>query len=438
MLSTARRFAAQMLPNGVSPSVVEEVYSTLNNPASRSSSEALEQIAHHARTHVPFYQNVKGEGFESLPVVTKPMMVADRSQFFDERVSADNLASRYSSGTSGVLYDSYFDADRISHHRAEMVAAFRFLGADPFAPTLHGTTWFDVSATSKLVYFLQGKRMYSGEHDERSIRGIARWLKRRRGTIVVALCSYLDALFEGFRRYDIEFAEGVIGAVLGIGEPATSSLNELIRTQAGVDLAMRYSNTENGIFGISDGALTRYRLNTATFHFEILDLDSDRPAPPGGIGRIVVTDLFNRASPYIRYDTGDVGRFGVDDAGATIPGILQELGGRNRDFCIGGSAEAPQRILHMEMMERADQVQEIRQFQLRQNDIGTFTWVLNAPRSATLEYRLRSILDDCVGDIVRCDFIYDSQQLVVGSGKRQSFVNEIPNPERLFRPRSLN
>lgn len=92
----------------------------------------------------------------------------------------------------------------------------------------------------------------------------------------------------------------------------------------------------------------------------------------------------------------------------------------------------------MGMMELADQLQEIRQFQLRQNDIGKFTWVLNAPRSAALELRLRSILDDCVGDIMRCDFTYDSQQLVVGSGKRQSFVNEIPDPESLFRSRSLN
>lgn len=437
MLSTARRFAAQMLPNGVARSTVEEVYAALRSPASHSPPAALERIAQHARTHVPFYQDLAGEGFESLPVVTKPMMLADRSLFTDERVDRAKLVRRYSSGTSGVNYDSYFDTDRIAHHRAEMVAAFRFLGADPFATTLHGTTWFDVSARSKLMHLMQGKRTYAGEHDERSIRSIARWLRRRRGTIVVALCSYLDSLFEGFRRYEIEFAEGTIDAVLGIGEPATNSLNELIRSQAGVDLSMRYSNTENGILGISDGDLTRYTLNTATFHFEILDLDSDLPAGPGEVGRIVVTDLFNRASPYIRYDTGDVGRFDVDGDGVPIPGTLQELSGRNRDFAIGGTAESPRRLLHMGMMELVDQIQEIRQFQLRQNEIGKFTWVLNAPRSTALECRLRAILDDCVGDIVRCDFTYDSHELVVGSGKRQSFVNEIPDSERLFRSESL-
>lgn len=437
MLSTARRYAAQMVPNGVSAAVVDDVYSALRSPLAHHRAEALDRIAQHARAHVPFYQRLPGEGFESLPVVTKPMMVSDRRQFFDRRVDPDRLTTRFSSGTSGIRYTSYFDADRISHHRAEMVAVHRYLGADPFATVVHGTSWLDVSARTKMAFHLQGKRMYTGQTDERSIRKIANWLKRRRGTIIVALCSYLDALFAGFREFDIEFEEGVIGAVLGIGEPATSSLDQLVRSLAGVDLFMRYSNTENGIFGISDGDLTRYTLNTSTFHFEILELDSDEPVGSGEIGRIVVTDLFNRASPYLRYDTGDLGRFALDATGAANPGVLQELRGRKRDFPIGGTAEEPRRLLYMEVLEPVDRMPDIKQFQLRQNDIGKFTWVLNAQRSTALESRLRKLLDVSVGDIVQCDFSYDAEELVVGFGKRQHFINEMPDPESFFRTHSF-
>ncbi|WP_432789969.1 hypothetical protein QYM46_17340 [Brevibacterium sp. K11IcPPYGO002] len=437
MLSTARRYAAQMLPNGVSSAVVDDVYSALTSPTAHYRHDALERIAQHARTHVPFYRRLPGQGFESLPVVTKPMMVADRSQFFDRRADPDRLTTRFSSGTSGISYVSYFDADRISHHRAEMVAVHRYLGADPFATVVHGTSWLDVSARTKLAFCLQGKKMYTGESDERSIRTIAKWLRRRRGTIIVALCSYLDALFEGFREFDIVFDEGVIGAVLGIGEPATSSLKQLVSTHAGVSLFMRYSNTENGIFGISNGALTRYTLNTSTFHFEILQLDSDEPVRPGEIGRIVVTDLHNRASPYLRYDTGDLGRFAFDENGAANPAILQELRGRKRDFPIGGTAEAPRRLLYMEILEPVDRMPDIRQFQLRQNDFGKFTWVLNAPRSVEIEARLRKLLDESVGDIVSCEFSYDCEELIVGFGKRQHFINEMPDPELYFRSGSL-
>lgn len=437
MLSTVRRYAAQMLPKGLSSAVVDDVYSALKSPVAPHRPDALDRIAQHARTHVPFYQQLPGEGFDSLPVVTKPMMVEDRRQFFDRSVDPDRLTTRFSSGTSGISYISYFDADRISHHRAEMVAVHKYLGADPFATVVHGTSWLDVSARTRMAFHLQGKRMYAGASDERSIRKIANWLRRRRGTIIVALCSYLDALFEGFRECDIVFEEGVIGAVLGIGEPATNSLDQLVRTHAGVNLFMRYSNTENGIFGISDGALTRYTLNTSTFHFEILELDSDAPVQPGEIGRIVVTDLFNRASPYLRYDTGDLGRFAVDETGAANPAILQELRGRKRDFPVGGTVEAPRRLLYMEILEHVDRMTDIKQFQLRQNDIGKFTWVLNAPQSAEIEARLRALLNESVGDIVRCDFSYDSEELVVGFGKRQHFINEMPDPEQHFRSGSL-
>lgn len=34
-------------------------------------------------------------------------------------------------------------------------------------------------------------------------------------------------------------------------------------------------------------------------------MDSDEPAEPGELGRIVITDLFNYAFPILRYDNGD-------------------------------------------------------------------------------------------------------------------------------------
>jgi phenylacetate-CoA ligase len=37
---------------------------------------------------------------------------------------------------------------------------------------------------------------------------------------------------------------------------------------------------------------------------EVLD-DSDRPVRPGRMGKVVVTPLFNRAMPLVRYETGD-------------------------------------------------------------------------------------------------------------------------------------
>ena len=55
-----------------------------------------------------------------------------------------------------------------------------------------------------------------------------------------------------------------------------------------------------------DGPGTVFRLNKANCKIELLDLDSDEPVSMGQPGRVVVTDMTNRAMPMIRYDIGDV------------------------------------------------------------------------------------------------------------------------------------
>lgn len=45
----------------------------------------------------------------------------------------------------------------------------------------------------------------------------------------------------------------------------------------------------------------------ASYYVEVLREGSDEPAPEGEAGRIVVTDLYNRAFPMVRYDTDDLG-----------------------------------------------------------------------------------------------------------------------------------
>lgn len=93
--------------------------------------------------------------------------------------------------------------------------------------------------------------------------------------------------------------------------------------------ASRYSNMENGILGQECGEEGIFRLCWASYYFEILKFDSNEPAEKGELGRIAVTDLYNRALPMIRYDTGDVGRLEKGKEGWPA---LVELAGRRMDL----------------------------------------------------------------------------------------------------------
>ncbi len=52
-----------------------------------------------------------------------------------------------------------------------------------------------------------------------------------------------------------------------------------------------YSNEENGIMGLQNREDEGYHIDTETYYYEILKMDSDEPAEPGELGRIVITDL---------------------------------------------------------------------------------------------------------------------------------------------------
>lgn len=125
--------------------------------------------------------------------------------------------------------------------------------------------------------------------------------------------------------------ESKIKTIISTSEALTSKTRNKLKNYFGSSCAVvaRYSNTENGILGQEKGQEGAYVLNWASYYFELLKLDSDEPAAPGELGRIIVTDLYNRAFPMIRYDTGDVAKFIRPQTG--LP-YLAELYGRRMDL----------------------------------------------------------------------------------------------------------
>ena len=135
--------------------------------------------------------------------------------------------------------------------------------------------------------------------------------------------------------------------------------------------------------------------------------------------------------PLLRYDTGDMARFKVDDQGRAVRNTIVDLHGRRLDVLVGGTAAAPRKLHALAIWGPAAQISELRQFQLRQHDIGRFTWLLNAEPSAEIERTLRRALDERVGDVVECRFEYVDEMPVLASGKRKFFVSDIDDPSAL-------
>lgn len=78
-----------------------------------------------------------------------------------------------------------------------------------------------------------------------------------------------------------------------------------------------------------------YHIHAENIYLEVVDNDG-YPLAPGQLGKIVVTDLTNRAFPFIRYEIGDVGILSkrtTCPCGIKLP-LLEKISGRMGDLVI--------------------------------------------------------------------------------------------------------
>lgn len=100
-------------------------------------------------------------------------------------------------------------------------------------------------------------------------------------------------------------------------------------------------------------------------------IDSEgRPMPEGEPGEIVVTDLYSREVPFIRYATGDVGALTSRKCacGRALP-LLEKIEGRTTDFIVAPDGA----ILHaLSVIYIVREIDGVEQFRIRQKTIDSF------------------------------------------------------------------
>jgi phenylacetate-CoA ligase len=80
----------------------------------------------------------------------------------------------------------------------------------------------------------------------------------------------------------------------------------MLQDQLVGEVFLAYGSREFMNIGMECGRHNGYHLHTDNLLVEVID-DDGRPVEPGEQGRLVVTDLRNRATPFIRYEIGDFG-----------------------------------------------------------------------------------------------------------------------------------
>jgi phenylacetate-CoA ligase len=104
----------------------------------------------------------------------------------------------------------------------------------------------------------------------------------------------------------------------------------LMETQFGVPLVNEYGASELDLIAFQN-IRGQWQVNSETLYVEILD-ENNTILPNGKEGRIVITSLYNKAHPLIRYDVGDIGCLSKDGTFRTP--LLEKLTGRTNDIAV--------------------------------------------------------------------------------------------------------
>ena len=297
-------------------------------------------VAYHLN-HNSFYKsfakNIDTSDWNSIPVMTKRDLQQPLNNRLSNGFTTKNIYVNKTSGSSGNPFifakDKFCHAltwagfmDRYSwfHLDFNTLKQARFYGIPlnkmayykerlkDFLSNRYRFSVFDLSDTQlekNLNKFKTTKFDYINGYTS-SIVQFAKYLERK-NVILNTICPSLKACIV---TSEMLFEEDKI----------------LLETHLGIPIINEYGAAELGLIAFQN-TQNEWIINTEDLYVEILD-DNNHILPYGEEGRVVITSLYNKAHPFIRYDLGDIGK--LSKASTRSKPILESLVGRTNDIIV--------------------------------------------------------------------------------------------------------
>ena len=394
----------------------------------------IDSILKYAVNNVPAYQALKLKELrlESFPVTQKEIIKNAAEDFLSTQYSKDSLIAGRTSGSSGAPFRFYWDKDKALSRTAEVIYHNSWLGYR--VGDLH------------LLNAVGGRKgkikaMLQNEILENPCNISDEWLARQRTLLIdkkipyyVAYGSVLDRLSQFCADQGdnpkIYALKGVISTAEHLSEEASARAESVF----GCTVLCRYAMLETGLLAHQCPEEKQYHVNVGNYHIEFLKQDSDTPAQPGEVSRVVVTDLNAMAMPLIRYDTGDLAV--VDNTpcrcGKKGP-IIKQLMGRRIDNLINESGKTVSWFSINHAMRTFESFKKYQLIQHRLDLCDVNVIADNHSEEKAIKNAVHSLLGHSVD--VRVHFVDSIEPL--SSGKAPYVINKIlPSKSSQHQPTS--
>ena len=401
----------------------EELRYLLKNPKVNSifAKHYLNDILFYATTYSEYYKKyASAKSLSDFPIMKKQDLKDNWDKIAIKGISEDELITKYTSGSTGTPFKMIMD----KYKHARWIAGNKELRAIDGVESHQKTMFISANVADKKIPMERQERdnVYYIDYRylaEEEFADLLTKLETENYRTMTAISSVWEALAQYIRAGKAPAWKGKLIAVFAMSELLKETTRETIQEYFKCPMYSYYANEENGAFAVEDGSGYGHLLNTADYYFEVLKMDSDELAEDGEVGRLVITDYFNKAFPIIRYENGDlVSIRHMEDGRVYIESIM----GRVADVLYTTDKKMIDIFHAISFLEPC---QDIKQFQLVQSDFDKLVWVLNTTNHS-YEMFIVDETKKLFGENVNVEFKYVDEIPRLRSGKTRMTVCLIP------------
>ena len=372
--------------------------------------------------------------WEDIPVLTKQNIQAPLSERLTEGYSGKKIHLHNTSGSSGTPF--YFAKDKFCHAMSWAINYDRFgwhgvhIGKD-----LQGR-FYGIPLSKKKYYkekikdFLACRLRFPVF--DLSDKVLAIYLNTFSKSKINYLNGYTSSLvlFAKFlKKNNIVLADvcPTLKAAFATSEVCDDIDRKIMEEGFGVKVVNEYGAAELDLIAFEDKDFD-WLVNYETLVVEILD-DNNKPVKTGEEGKVVITSLYNKAMPFIRYELGD--RAILSDRKKGPYQIMQKVVGRTNDIAILPSGKKSPGLtfyyISKSLLEGGDFMKE---FIIKQTAIDHFhfEYVAERPINDGEKAQVLEAMNTYLEPGLHASFEKKEQIERTKAGKLKHFFSELNSP----------
>ena len=298
-----------------------------------------QDIVNYHLKHNTFYKRFAKEAgpsdWRSIPVMTKSDLQQPLESLLSDAFTKRQVYIGKTSGSSGHPF--LFSKDKFCHAMTWAIIQDRF-------------GWFNIDFNSSKQARFYGIPQDSAGYYKEQLKDVIS--NRTRFNVFDLSAEAFELWLAVFKSKKLEYLNGYTSAMVQFAKYlqqkdrvlkslcpslkiciATSEMlfeddKALMERYFGIPVINEYGASELDLMAF-ENPKGQWQVNSETLFVEVLD-DHGNTLPYGEEGRLVITSLYNKAQPFIRYDIGDIGRLSKQ---STLKSpILEDLTGRTNDI----------------------------------------------------------------------------------------------------------